>query len=151
MKEEPRNTKQLEKQIYMVRYYIVIHKDCKSWRDFMHCLSVDSLINKPFKLFLVRFTAALVDWNNVSVFHSPRLLHFCHFFIWFSIVATCNFCTFTALVSTHAVCIHTVPRILFQVPSTSGTMYLRSNLVCGVVIKGQETQFTLIAVSVFIP
>ena len=38
-----------------------------------------------------------------------------------------------------------VPRILFQVSSTSVTINLRSNLVCGVVIKGQET-FTLMAV-----
>ena len=37
-----------------------------------------------------------------------------------------------------------VLRILFQVPSTSVTINLRSNLICGVVIKGQET-FTLIA------
>ena len=68
-------------------------------------------------------------------------------------MATILICIFTALVSTHAVCMTLfVPRILFQVPSTSGTINRRSNLFCaGVVIKGQETQFTLIAVSVFIP
>ena len=39
----------------------------------------------------------------------------------------------------------------FEVPSTSATINLHSNLVCGVVIKGQET-FTLIAVSmIFFP
>ena len=38
-----------------------------------------------------------------------------------------------------------VPGILFQAPSKSVTISRRSNLVCGVVNKGQET--TLIGVS----
>ena len=105
-----------------------------------------------FALFVVRFTAVFSGRNNVSVLHSPRLCSFCYSAYILIFLSRKKLYTFLLFY-----CFSFNPRRLYPHSlyhavyfkyhlSTSVTINLHSNMVCGVVIKGQET-FTLIAVS----
>ena len=86
-----------------------------------------------FALFAIRFTAVFSGRNNVSVFHSPRFCSFCYFYI--PIFLRRNLYTFLLfycfLVSTHAVCIHTLCTTHFISSTNKHVGYNKSSFEFG--------------------